>query len=235
MGRRCGVAPGGTRLMSLDSPVFAQRRQALVNKIAAGGVRDPRVVAALRAVPRHLFVPAALAAQAYQDTSLPIGGGQTISQPSIVAVMTAALELAATDRVLEIGTGSGYQTAILSRLAARVFTIERLRSLANDAHSRLEGLGCGNVVFRIADGSFGWQENAPYQAILVAATAPEVPRPFVEQLDVGGRLVLPIGTGDVQDLLLVRRTPEGVTTESLLPCRFVKLIGRYGHAVNSHG
>lgn len=221
--------------MSPDSPVFAQRREALVNKIAAAGVRDPRVLAALGAVPRHLFVPAALVAEAYQDTSLPIGGGQTISQPSIVAVMTAALEVGKTDRVLEIGTGSGYQTAILSRLAAKVYTIERLRTLASDAHQRLEALGCRNVVFRIADGSFGWQEHAPYQAILVAATAPEVPQPFIDQLDVGGRLVLPVGIGEVQDLLLVRRTPQGVTSESLLPCRFVKLIGRYGHAVNNHG
>jgi protein-L-isoaspartate(D-aspartate) O-methyltransferase len=221
--------------MDEDSPVFVQRRQALIAQIAAGGIRDARVLEAMGAVPRHLFVPGALVSQAYRDTSLPIGGGQTISQPSIVAVMTAALELSPTDRVLEIGTGSGYQTAILSRLAAKVFTIERLRSLAADAHKRLDALGCRNVVFRIADGSFGWQEHAPYQAILVAATAPEVPRPFVDQLDIGGRLVLPVGAGDVQDLLLVHRTAEGLTTRCLLPCRFVKLIGRHGHAVGNNG
>jgi protein-L-isoaspartate(D-aspartate) O-methyltransferase len=220
--------------MERDSPVFAQRRRALVDQIAKS-VNDRRVLEAMAAVPRHLFVPGALISQAYRDTSLPIGGGQTISQPSIVAVMTAALELAPGDRVLEIGTGSGYQTAILSRLAAKVFTIERLRSLAADAHKRLDALACRNVVFRIADGSFGWQEHAPYQAILVAATAPEVPRPFVDQLDVGGRLVLPVGTGDVQDLLLVHRTAQGLTTRSLLPCRFVKLIGRHGHTVGNNG
>jgi protein-L-isoaspartate(D-aspartate) O-methyltransferase len=215
--------------MDADSPAFAQRRRALIEQVART-VHDPHVLEVIAAVPRHLFVPAALMSQAYRDTSLPIGGGQTISQPSIVAVMTAALELAPTDRVLEIGTGSGYQTAILSRLAAKVFTIERLRSLAADAHRRLDALGCRNVVFRIADGSFGWQEHAPYQAILVAATAPEVPRPFLDQLDVGGRLVLPVGMGEVQDLLLVHHTSQGFTTRSLLPCRFVKLIGRHGYA-----
>ncbi len=211
-----------------DGVRFSQARHELVERVRRQGVRDPRVLAAMERVPRHRFVPDALAVQAYRDTSLPIGRDQTISQPSIVALMTEAAAVTPADRVLELGTGSGYQTAILAELAAKVFTIERIHTLATAAHQRLDALGYTNIVFRIADGTFGWAEHAPYQAIMVAAAAPEVPAPLVAQLDVGGRLVMPVGSGDVQELLLVRRTREGLERRRLLPCRFVKLIGRHG-------
>jgi len=215
-------------MVERDAARFAQARHELVERIRRQGVRDPRVLTAMERVPRHRFVPDALAVQAYRDTSLPIGRDQTISQPSIVGLMTEAAAVTATDRVLELGTGSGYQTAVLAELAAKVFTVERIHSLATAAQRRLDALGYANVVFRIADGTFGWAEHAPYQAIVVAAAAPEVPAPLVEQLDVGGRLVMPVGSGDVQELLLVHRTREGLERQRLLPCRFVKLIGRHG-------
>lgn len=211
-----------------DAGQFAQARRELVERVRHQGVGDPRVLAAMERVPRHRFVPDALAVQAYRDTSLPIGRDQTISQPSIVGLMTEAAAVTATDRVLELGTGSGYQTAVLAELAAKVFTVERIHSLASAARQRLDALGYANVVFRIADGTFGWAEHAPYQAIVVAAAAPEVPAPLLAQLDVGGRLVMPVGSGEVQELLLVRRTANGLEHQRLLPCRFVKLIGRHG-------
>ena len=215
-------------MVERDTAPFAQARRELVERVRRQGVRDPRVLAAMERVPRHRFLPDALAVQAYRDTSLPIGRDQTISQPSIVGLMTEAAAVTATDRVLELGTGSGYQTAILAELAAKVFTVERIHSLATAAHRRLDGLGYTNVVFRIADGTFGWAEHAPYQAIVVAAAAPEVPAPLLAQLDVGGRLVMPVGSGDVQELLLVHRTRDGLERQRLLPCRFVKLVGRHG-------
>lgn len=211
-----------------DAGQFAQARRELVERVRRQGVHDARVLAAMERVPRHRFVPDALAVQAYRDTSLPIGRDQTISQPSIVGLMTEAAAVTATDRVLELGTGSGYQTAVLAELAAKVFTVERIHSLASAARQRLDALGYTNVVFRIADGTFGWVEHAPYQVIVVAAAAPEVPAPLVAQLDVGGRLVMPVGSGEVQELFLVRRTANGLEHQRLLPCRFVKLIGRHG-------
>ncbi|RMF82314.1 MAG: protein-L-isoaspartate(D-aspartate) O-methyltransferase [Nitrospirae bacterium] len=206
----------------------ARERRALVEVVRRQGVQDPRVLAAMERVPRHRFVPEALQGQAYRDTSLPIGHGQTISQPSIVGLMTQAAAPGPGDRVLELGTGSGYQTAILAELAAKVFTVERVHALAVAAQRRLEALGYTNVVFRIADGTFGWAEHAPYQAILVAAAAPEVPPPLLQQLDDGGRLVIPVGGAEVQELLLVRRAGDRFESQRLLPCRFVKLVGRHG-------
>ncbi len=215
-------------MVSRDPDRFTQARHELVQRVRRQGVRDERVLAAMERVPRHRFLPEALAVQAYRDTSLPIGRDQTISQPSIVGLMTEAAAPGPAERILELGTGSGYQTAILAELAAKVFTVERIPALATAAQRRLDALGYTNIVYRIADGTYGWAEHAPYQAILVAAAAPEVPEPLLAQLDVGGRLVIPVGSGGVQELLLVRRTPEGLERRRLLPCRFVKLIGRHG-------
>ncbi|MCX8117285.1 MAG: protein-L-isoaspartate(D-aspartate) O-methyltransferase [Desulfobacterota bacterium] len=208
---------------------FPKARAKMVEEqIVERGIKDPRVIAAMRKVPRHLFVEEALQNQAYNDRPLPIGEKQTISQPYMVALMTEALELEGTERVLEIGTGSGYQTAILAELAREVYSIERIRSLALRARKRLYDLGYYNVEIKIFDGTYGWPEKGPFDAIIVTAGSPEVPRPLYEQLSTGGRLVIPVGDAEVQDLLRIRKTPEGMKKEDLGGCRFVKLIGRYG-------
>ncbi len=193
-------------------------------QIARRGVRDARVLAAMAAVPRHLFVPEALRDRAYEDGPLPIGEGQTISQPYIVAFMTEAIRPGAADRVLEIGTGSGYQTAVLASLVAEVFTIEIRRDLGDAARRTVEGLGFRNVTFRVGDGSGGWPEEAPFDAVLVTAAPDVVPQPLVDQLRPGGRLLIPIGTAD-QQLLRVTRTAAGTEREALLPVRFVPMTG----------
>lgn len=206
----------------------AQRDTMVADQIAARGVRAPRVLAALRRVPRELFVPDEARGQAYGDHALAIDCRQTISQPYIVARMTELLELDGGERVLEVGTGSGYQTAVLALLAARVFTIEWHLKLLRQAAERLERLGIGNVVFRCGDGSCGWPEPGPFDAILCAAGAPEVPAALCEQLAPGGRLVLPVGAEDQQTLVRVTRGRDGPRTERLLACRFVRLVGQAG-------
>ncbi len=210
----------------------AREREAMVTRqIAARGIRDPRLLAAMRRVPRERFVPAELAALAYDDTPLPIDAGQTISQPYVVALMTEALELEPDDRVLEIGTGSGYAAAVLAELAREVYTIERHRVLADGARERLEALGYRNVQVRCGDGTLGWPEHAPFDAIVVTAGAPAVPASLREQLAVGGRLVIPVGSERVQKLLRVRRTGEAAwEEEDLGAVRFVPLIGAEGYA-----
>lgn len=208
---------------------FREVRQLMVEtQIKRRGVRDPRVLAAMGKIPRHLFVPMPLWEQAYSDYPLPIGENQTISQPYIVALMTETLELRGSEKVLELGTGSGYQAAILAELAAQVFTIERLPSLARAAEHVLKDLGYTNVQVRVSDGTLGWVEEAPFEGILVTAGSPQVPPPLVEQLAMGGRLVIPVGDSYTQTLTRVRRTPEGLKYEYLGGCRFVKLIGRHG-------
>lgn len=197
-------------------------------QIISRGIRDLRVIEAMKKVPRHLFVEEALQSQAYSDHPLPIGEKQTISQPYMVALMTEALELKGKERVLEIGGGSGYQTAILAELSERVFSIERIRSLAIRARQLLYELGYYNVEIKIFDGTLGWPEEAPFDAILVTAGAPDIPGPLVDQLSIGGRLVIPVGDEYAQDLFRVRKTKEGMVREDLGGCRFVKLIGRYG-------
>jgi len=197
------------------------------------GIRDRRVLAAVEQVPREAFVPAELRRIADADAPLPIGSGQTISQPFIVAYMTAALQLSGGERVLEVGTGSGYQTAILARLAREVFTVEILPELAAAARERLVGLGYGAVHFRVGDGGLGWPEEAPFDRILVTAAAPEAPAALLEQLAPAGRLLLPVGPprGE-QRLELHRRTPAGgIEVEVLADVRFVPLRGAAGHAV----
>jgi len=179
-------------------------------QIRARGITNPRILEAMSRIPRHLFVEEALADQAYNDNPLPIGEMQTISQPYMVALMTNALDLKSREKVLEIGTGSGYQTALLSELADQVFSIERIASLANNARRILDDLGCYNVAIRVGDGTYGWKEEAPFDAILVAAGAPEIPMSLIEQLGIGGRLVLPVGGKYIQDLMKVTRLSENI-------------------------
>ena len=208
---------------------YAALRAAMVEwQLRQRGIRDPRVLDAMREVPRHEFVPPQLLSQAYDDCPLPIGEGQTISQPYMVAAMTEAAELTGGETVLEVGTGSGYQAAILARLATRVYTIEQHASLSAAAEERLRRLGCTNVTFIVGDGSLGYPEAAPYEAIIVTAGAPEVPPTLLEQLADGGRLVIPVGRCDSQELLLVRKLGGEMTRETVNYCRFVPLTGRYG-------
>ncbi len=194
-------------------------------------LRDPRVLAAMAETPRHLFVPEALRGRAYGDHALPIAENQTISQPFIVALMSELLEVDERSRVLEIGAGSGYQTAVLARLAGQVYAIERIAALAREAQARIRSLGIYNATVKCFDGTLGWSAHAPYDAILVAAGGPEVPDPLPAQLKVGGRLVMPVGaTRESQRLVRVVRTESGYEREEHGACAFVPLIGRYGWA-----
>lgn len=207
-----------------------QLREAMVERqIAARGVRDARVLAAMREVPREAFVSERLAAFAYEDSPLPIGAGQTISQPYVVALMLEAAAIAPEDRVLEIGVGSGYAAALMSRLGRRVHAIDRQSELTELARERFARLGYDNVVVRTADGTSGWPENAPFDVILVAAGAPELPEPLCSQLVIGGRLVMPVGTADEQRLIrVVRRGAQDFERADLGAVRFVPLIGKHG-------
>lgn len=197
-------------------------------QIASRGIKDAKLISAMKKIPRHLFVEEALQSQAYSDHPLPIGEKQTISQPYMVALMTEALLLTGKEKVLEIGTGSGYQTAILAELSEKVFSIERIRPLAIRARKLLYELGYFNVEIKIFDGTFGWMEESPFDAILVTAGSPDIPQPLIDQLTMGGRLVIPVGDAFVQDLFRMVKTEEGVKKEDLGGCRFVKLIGKYG-------
>ncbi|MEE4274840.1 MAG: protein-L-isoaspartate(D-aspartate) O-methyltransferase, partial [Thermoleophilia bacterium] len=201
------------------------RRRMVEEQIAGRGLRDEAVLAALRAVPRHNFVPAGMEGEAYLDGPLPIGFGQTISQPYMVALMTALLEVDARSRVLEVGAGSGYQTAVLAELVAQVWAVERVAELAEAARRRLRELGYDNVHLAVGDGTLGWEEHAPYDGILVAAAAEDVPAALLDQLVVGGRLVIPLGVPHRDQVLTVyRRGREGFDVERHTPCRFVPLL-----------
>lgn len=192
-------------------------------------IRDERVLETMREIPRHFFVPDALKSQAYTDNALPIAANQTISQPFIVARMTELLEPSPQSKILEIGSGSGYQTAILARLARMVYAIERVPQLAVQANERLEKLGIKNVNLQCADGTNGWQNHAPYDGILVAAGSPAMPKPLLNQLRIGGRLVIPIGQDQKsQNLIRVTRMPKDFQTEDFGKCAFVPLIGEHG-------
>ena len=192
-------------------------------------IRDERVLQAMREVPRHLFVPDALKSQAYKDNALPIASKQTISQPFIVARMTELLGLTTQSKVLEIGAGSGYQTAILARLAGKIYAIERVPVLVKEAQEKLQKFNINNVNLVCADGTLGWQTHAPFDAILVAAGSPAIPQPLLNQLKVGGRLVLPVGADQkTQKLIRVTRTERDFITEDFGACAFVPLIGEHG-------
>lgn len=197
-------------------------------------IHDERVLAAMAQIPRHLFIPDALGSQAYKDNALPISNGQTISQPFIVARMTELLELKGKERVLEIGGGSGYQTAILSVLAKKVYVVERIKSLADELKARILRFGYRNVSVRVDDGTNGWRVYSPFDRILVAAGGPDLPEPLIDQLEPGGILVVPLGkTQREQRLVRVRKTEKGIATEDFGPCSFVPLIGKYGWSSGS--
>ncbi|MBW6511868.1 MAG: protein-L-isoaspartate(D-aspartate) O-methyltransferase [Desulfuromonadaceae bacterium] len=209
---------------------FSVARRLMVDQqLRLRGISDPLVIAAMLSVPRHLFVEEAFQSRAYSDAPLPIGSKQTISQPFMVAFMTAALELQGTEKVLEIGTGSGYQAAVLATIVDQVFTVERLPELARRARRILDLVGAARVNLKVSDGTFGWEEQQPFDAIMVTAGSPETPRHLLDQLKIGGRLVIPVGDQIDQLLKRYRRTDNATfTEETLLGCRFVPLIGRYG-------
>jgi protein-L-isoaspartate(D-aspartate) O-methyltransferase len=204
----------------------AQARKRMVDdQLRARGISDRRVLAAMERVPRHRFVPDANLYAAYDDHPLPIGDGQTISQPYMVAIMTQSLRLKGHERVLEIGTGSGYQMAILAQLAAYVYGVERIRTLADRASERLDALGCTNVEVHVGDGSLGWPDQAPYDRILVTAGTPAILNPWVEQVVHGGLIVAPVGDRWGQTLVVATKTPLGIERETICGCMFVPLIG----------
>ncbi len=212
-----------------DTPAFARERTDMVERLRKRyRIRDERVLAAMAKIPRHLFVLEAMRGHSYGDHALPIDFGQTISQPFIVARQTELLEVTKQDRVLEIGAGSGYQTAVLAEVAGQVFALERLPELAKRAQDLLRQLGINNATIKCFDGTYGWSEFAPYKGILVAAASPEIPKPLVEQLAIGGHLVIPIGDEKEQRLIRVTRAEDGTKTEDHGACQFVKLIGKYG-------
>ena len=216
--------------MSFDE----ERVRMVAEQLRARGMTDERVLAAFRKVPRHLFVPQEFRREAYTDHPLPIGDGQTISQPYIVALMAQSLRLKGHERVLEIGTGSGYQTAILAELALEVFSVERLPALLVQARERLDALGYLNLRWSAGNGSLGWPEHAPYDAILVSAAAPDVPQPLVDQLGDGGRMVLPIGPPQAQTLVSVEQHHGTVVRRDVASCVFVPLIGEHGWSAEEH-
>lgn len=224
-----GSNNGGVNGWGRAASDYAAARDRMVTEQLQGrGIRDARVLEAMRKVPRHLFVDPMVGWKAYDDSPLSIGEGQTISQPYMVAIMTAALSLQGNERVLEIGTGSGYQTAVLAELAARVYSIERIPALAERAEKILARLKYENVSVRIADGTMGWPEESPFDAIVVTAGAPHVPPPLLEQLQIGGRLVIPVGPSHAQTLRRVIKREDGVEEEESVGCVFVKLIGEHG-------
>jgi protein-L-isoaspartate(D-aspartate) O-methyltransferase len=208
---------------------YARARDRMVELLVQKGIHDPRVLDAMRRIPRHEFVPEPFTAKAYGDHALSIGADQTISQPYMVALMTQVLDLGPEDRVLEIGAGSGYQTAVLAAIARYVYGIERIADLARQAMARLQSLRIANATVKCFDGTIGWSEHAPYDAVLVAAGGPSIPEPLVAQLKVGGRLVAPVGTERSQRLVRLVKTERGIVEEDYGGCVFVKLIGRYGH------
>jgi len=212
----------------MPDPHADARRRMVEEQLRARGIADPRLLRAMAAVPRHRFAREASSRLAYGDHPLAIGAGQTISQPYMVALMTEALALGGTERVLEIGTGSGYQTAVLAALAADVFTVERIAPLGESARALLEELGCANVRFHVGDGTLGWADHAPYDRVIVTAGAPRVPPALEAQLADDGVLVIPVGTALTQDLLCIRKRGGKLTRTCLTQCIFVKLLGQEG-------
>lgn len=217
-------------MVNHDSEYTIAKKRMIQEQIMARGIKDQRVIKAMSVVPRHIFVDDALKSQAYIDAPLNIGEGQTISQPYIVALMTQTLSLSGQEKVLEIGTGCGYQTVLLSQLTKQVYTIERIKPLAMQARSRFKKLGVRNVIMRIGDGSLGWQEGAPFDRILVTCAAPIVPEALLGQLSENGFMIIPVAAkhGE-QDLWKITKTKSGFQKENLGPCRFVKMVGEQGY------
>jgi len=215
--------------MKATSLKYSRLREEMVERQIRGrGITDSGVLSAMQKVERHLFVSEALRGQAYSDFPLPIGEEQTISQPYIVAEMTQALDLKKEDRVLELGTGSGYQAAVLAEIAYRVYTIERIHSLLIKTRRLLDRLHYHNIVTRYSDGTVGWGDESPFDAIIVTAGAPEIPKPLIRQLAVGGRMIIPIGNKYTQELIKLYRSEHGIHKTRMGGCRFVKLVGEYG-------
>ncbi len=212
---------------AVDAQEYRGARRRLVALLQDQGIRDLSVLHAIDEVPRHLFIPTAVRHRAYEDSALPIGSGQTISQPSIHARYLELLRLTGHERVLEIGTGSGYQTALLAKLASQVFTIERIGSLLERAKEVLQQISVNNVSFMLGDGTLGWPEFAPYNAILVGAAAPEIPPAYIDQLADGGRLLIPLGGRDEQTLHLFTRNSDTLERKDIAPVRFVPLVGKH--------
>ncbi len=210
------------------TPQFGGARRRLIEELRGKGISDLAVLRALDLTPRHQFVPSGVRHRAYEDAPLPIGSGQTISQPFVHALYLQTLRLQGTEKVLEIGTGSGYQTALLAQLCRHVYSVERIRPLLETARDAITECGVTNVSLLCGDGTYGWPEFAPYDAILVGAGAPEIPQPLVEQLAVGGRLLVPIGGRDDQRLVEIARTADGTEQREISDVRFVPLVGRHG-------
>ncbi len=215
-------------MASTVNPEFRGARRRLVDLLQAGGITDATVLRAIEETPRHLFVPTGVRHRAYEDSSIPIGNGQTISQPSVHARYLQLLQLKGSERVLEIGTGSGYQTYLLSHLAEQVFSIERVGPLLDKAREVLRDCGVRNVSLLLGDGTIGWRQYAPYDAILVSAASPSIPQPLLDQLAVGGRLLIPIGEREEQMLTMVTRLPDRFERRDIVPVRFVPLLGTHG-------
>jgi len=214
--------------MAPDIDYRVAREKMVKNQLISRGISDPRVLKAMQKVPRDRFIEEALTGEAYNDHPLPIGNSQTISQPYIVALMTEALELAGDENTLEIGTGSGYQTAILAELSKKVYTIERIRALLVKARNTLAELDYNNILFKAFDGTFGWKEYKPYDAIIITAGAPKIPQPLFDQLKEGGRLIIPVGNRFSQELIKVTKKKENFIQKNLGGCRFVDLVGVHG-------
>jgi protein-L-isoaspartate(D-aspartate) O-methyltransferase len=213
-------------MMMID---YVQARERMIQQqLVSRGINDPRVLRAMAKVPRHLFLENELWDQAYEDHPLPIGADQTISQPYMVALMAEALELKGAERVLEVGTGSGYAAAVLGELCAEIFTVEAVEELALKARTLLSSLGYRNVSVLVGDGTLGWEEHAPYDAVIISAAAPCIPRPLLEQLKIPGHLLFPMGEKELQTLVRIRKDRAGIREEYLGECLFVKLKGRYG-------
>lgn len=213
---------------SLSDRRYERQRRQLIETIADQGIDDLEVLRVFDLVPRHIFLPESAQHRAYEDAPLPIGFQQTASQPSLQALYLKLLKLQPTDRVLEIGTGSGYQTVLLSHLAGHVYSVERIRELSQRARNVIDQLRVSNIALLVGDGTIGWSRYAPYDAILVGAGAPSIPQALIDQLAVGGRLLIPIGTLEEQQLTMVRKTDSGITTEEVARCVFVPLLGKYG-------
>jgi len=212
----------------IDNSYETSRQRMVEEQLVARGIQDTLTLEAMLKVPRHLFIDDALRTRAYGDYPLPIAADQTISQPYIVALMTQALGLTGDERVLEVGTGSGYQAAVLSRMCQRVYTVERVNQLLASARKIFDKLCYYNIVAKLDDGTMGWRQEAPYDAIIVTAGGPEIPPPLVDQLGDGGRMIIPVGGQELQELQLITKTTEGIVIDRLEKVRFVDLIGKHG-------